>query len=363
MAKGYAPDEGGMQTYARCVAEAYAGLGARVTVFTQSSAGPRHIVLDGVELIDIGPGKGVGVAWRLWRALRRQRRLGPAPSIVHGTTWRTSLLPALMKLPLITTVHGREIMHRRGPTAWLLRWVLARARRIVAVSGYTRDRLAEAVPGARAVVAWNGVSAGIRTGELADGDDVPVILTLCRLERRKNVHGALAAIAVLVERGYRLRHIVCGRGPELTGLTRQVETLGLVAHVEIKGFVPQDEALALYARADIFLHPQIAVDDGRDFEGFGIAIADAMAARTACVVGRDGGTPEMFPTQDLGFVVDGENTAAIVDALEMLLRDPALRARMAQNAFAWATRNLTWRRHCLIALEAGDEPGDGALLS
>ena len=73
-AKGYRPDEGGLQTYAEAVAEAYAAAGARVTVFSQTSAGPRRAIVGGVTLVDMGPGKGVDVPLRWVRAMRRERR-------------------------------------------------------------------------------------------------------------------------------------------------------------------------------------------------------------------------------------------------------------------------------------------------
>ena len=41
MAKGFSPDEDGQQTYAEQVALAYARLGAKVIVVTQTRLGPR----------------------------------------------------------------------------------------------------------------------------------------------------------------------------------------------------------------------------------------------------------------------------------------------------------------------------------
>ena len=98
MAKGYAPDEGGMQTYARGVAEAFAELGAEVTVFTQTSIGPRRGQVGPVQVVDIGPGKGLSVPFRLIAAMRRERQRGGAPLFVHGTTWRMSVMPMLLGL-------------------------------------------------------------------------------------------------------------------------------------------------------------------------------------------------------------------------------------------------------------------------
>lgn len=351
LAKGYAPDEGGMQTYARQVAETYAASGWQVTVFTQSSAGPRDVAVGGTRIVDIGAGRGVRVPWRLLRAMRRTLAAEGAPDAVHATTWRTAVLPMLLGLPYVATVHGREIMYARGPVRRLMRRVLGGAERVVAVSAHTRARLIERVPMAaeRSVVAWNGVSAGIRPGPAAGGQP-PLVLSLCRIEPRKNLSAAVAAAAACAARGHGFRYVICGRGPELAALRAQVAALGLDDRVVLRGFVPAAEAAALYAEAEIFLHPQIAIDDGRDFEGFGIAVADAMAARTACVVGRAGGTGELISDGVDGLVVDGAAPDSVTAALDRLLADPAGRRRMAEAAARHAVERFDWHRHCRIAL-------------
>jgi glycosyltransferase involved in cell wall biosynthesis len=351
VAKGYHPDEGGMQTYAREVAQAYAALGGRVTVFTQSSAGPRHIVLDGAELIDVGARRGIAAPIALAGAMRDMCATAGPPDLVHATTWRTAVLPMLLGLPYIVTVHGREIMYARGIAAIAMHRALGRARRIIAVSAYTAAQLAQRAPtlAGRTVVAWNGVS-GPPCGDPSVPNDLPLILTLCRLEPRKNVAAAVEAAATCAREGIAFRHVVCGRGPELETLRTAVRAQDLGDHISVRGFVSQDQASSLYAAADIFLHPHVTIDGGRDFEGFGIAVADAMAARTACVVGHDGGASELVRSGETGLLVDGRNQQAVTGALRRLLLDRASREGMAAAAQAWARDRFDWKRHCRIAL-------------
>lgn len=355
MAKGYAPDEGGMQTYAREVAEAYARKGAKVTVFTQSSAGPRHETIGRVTLRDVGPGKGVAVPLRLASAMCRQLRSDGAPEFVHATTWRTALLPLLFRLPYALTVHGREIMYARGISLRAMRKAVRSAARVLAVSDYTRRRLVERVPGPRrpVAVAWNGVT-GLRVRSPVSVDRTrPLILTLCRLEPRKNVTGAVRAAARCARDGMEFDYVICGRGPDREALASLVLSLGLENCVQLRGFVDQEEARRLYARADIFMHPQCNADGDRDFEGFGIAIADAMAAGVACIAGEAGGTAELICDGQSGFLVDGLDQAGIDHALARLLSDAALRQRMGKAARARALTHFRWSRHCDIALGLG----------
>ncbi len=353
MAKGYTPDEGGMQTYAAGVAEAYARLGAEVTVFTQTSAGPRREPCGRVDLIDIGAGGGIAVPARYLAAMRAElRRAGP-PLFVHGTTWRTSLIPLVMGLPFLTTFHGREFMGGGALLKPVMRRVADRARCIVTVSHYTAAKLrgrlgGDIVP----VVAHNGVSVPLADPVEREPGEVPLIFSLCRLESRKNIGACVRACARLRQEGLTFRYVIAGRGPELGAIRAMVEDLGLSQTVSVAGFVPEEEAVALHREAEIFVHPQIEIAEGRDFEGFGIVIADAMASNTAVIVGREGGAAELVEDGHSGLVVDGRSEDDLVAALASLLRDAKLRADMARAAKTHARTAFSWDRHVATILDA-----------
>jgi len=361
MAKGYAPDEGGMQSYASGVAQAYAAAGAKVTVFTQTSLGPRSGAVGPVLLVDVGPGRGAGVLFRLLGAVRRARSRGEAPVFVHGTTWRTSVVPMLLGLPYVTTFHGREFMGGGAATSAVLRRVARKALLAVAVSSYTAGRLRERLGGGVApVVAHNGISVRPEVVEERDGREgnaVPFLFSLCRLEPRKNIAACLRACAALKARGRDFRYVIAGRGPEQAHLQPLVEELGLSRQVQLVGFVPDAEAERLYLAADIFLHPQIEIAQGRDFEGFGIAIADAMICGCSVIAGKDGGSAELVEDGVSGLVVDGEDDDALIAAIDRLLQDEGLRQRMAAAAVRRARENFSWGRHIAIIVQALDRQG------
>lgn len=358
MAKGYAPDEGGMQTYARGVAEAYARAGAAVTVFTQTSVGPRRERIGAVMLVDVGAGKSPLVPFRFLSAMRRERKLTGAPDYTHATTWRTSVPPMLMGLSYVTSFHGREFMYGEGTTLAVMRRVARRARGFLAVSHYSAGRLAARLgPGfPEPQVAWNGLSdepdpdAPPPAKYSAAHRGIPLIFSLCRLEARKNIAGAVRACGVARDAGHLFRYVIGGRGPELDAIIRLVRELRLEDCIEVAGFVESKRVEQLYREADIFLHPQIEVDDGRDFEGFGIAIADAMVTGTAVIAGIEGGARELIEDGIDGFSVDGRDPDAVSRALDRLLREPALRDSIGKAARARALSLFTWDRH--IALVA-----------
>lgn len=355
MAKGYAPDEGGMQTYAQAVAEAYAAAGARVTVFTSTSAGPRDTAFGPVRLVDVGPRRGFTMYRRYAAALRRERRRNGEPALLHATTWRTSVVPTLLGFSCVVTFHGREFMYPAGWKRWLMTHVAGRARRVVAVSRYSAEALQKRVTGLEKppLIAWNGVTPGLLRDRVPDGEAAPpLVFSLCRLEPRKNLHAALLAAAACRDEGLEFRFVIGGRGPELERLRATITDLGLQDRVELAGFVATEKARQLYRDADIFIHPQIARDGGRDFEGFAIAIADAMYARTAVIIGRAGGPGELIEDGISGLYVDGNDQESVTAALRRLLRDASLRRALAVAAAIRAEREFDWNRHVATIVES-----------
>lgn len=349
------PDEGGVQTYVREVARAYAAQGRRVTLFAKSSAGPRRITDGHVELIDVGPAAMLIVYWRLFRAMLGVWWQEGWPDAMHACTWRAALPALIFPRPLVVTVHGREITRPRGGALMLLRLTLKRARRIVAVSDVTRTLLLARLPHLtpRTITAWNGVvMPPFRAPTpFAQGQGAPRLLSVCRLVPRKNIVGAVRALAGCADP---LPYAIVGRGIDSIRVREAVRHAGLAEHVTMAGYVSAEVLADHYAQSDIFLHPQVALEDGAEVEGFGLSIADAMAQGLVCIVGQDGGPAELVRDGVTGFVVDGHSVDAIRAALNLVARDPALCQRIGESARIFAQEHFSWDRHCRLSL--GEDP-------
>ena len=359
VARVYAPDEGGVQTYAREVGRAYAASGRRVTIFAKSSAGPRRVREGGIDLIDVGAASMLRVYWRLLRAMVGAWLGGARPDMIHACTWRAALPALLFPGAMVITVHGREVGRPRGLAFLLLSLTLRRARRIVAVSDATRALLIDRLPALddRTITAWNGVVMPPERPPtpFARREGHAQVLSVCRLVARKNMAGAVRAVAGAIRTGARLRHCIIGRGVDGVRVREAIRQCGVEGAVTMAGYVAAEQLEEAYRNADIFLHPQIALEDGAEVEGFGLSIADAMAQGIVCIVGRDGGPAEFVRDGVTGFVVDGRSQDAIRAALDLLARDPALCLRVGERARAWAAHNLSWDRHVRLCL--GEEDG------
>ncbi|WP_285018261.1 glycosyltransferase family 4 protein [Novosphingobium sp. fls2-241-R2A-195] len=353
VARVHAPDEGGVQTYVSQVARAYARSGRTVTVFAKSSAGPRRLCEDGITLIDVGPAAHLVVYARLAMAMLRAWLGGARPSAIHACTWRAAIPALLFPRSLLVTVHGREVGRPSRGAFRLMNAVLSRTTRILAVSDATRRLLLDRAPdlAGRCVTVWNGV---VLPGEerCEPVNALLRVITVCRLVPRKNVPAALRAVAACRGESIALDYAVIGRGPDEEAIRAALEpTAGGLGSTVMTGYVDDAELAERHRTADIFLHPQIALEDGAEMEGFGISVADAMAHGIACIVGQDGGPGELVRDGVTGLVVDGRDPAAIRAALALLARDPAYRRRLAENGRRFARENFCWDRHCRLALE------------
>jgi glycosyltransferase involved in cell wall biosynthesis len=179
--------------------------------------------------------------------------------------------------------------------AWQERFVLRRAARILSQSPYTQRRILEVIPEVRGRL--DLVMAPIDTEvyhPLPPAERHPqqrYILSVCRVnDPRKNIPMLLAAFSKVLAHLSDLKLVLAGDDPDQS-LLDDCERLGITQSVEFRGKVSQENLVALYQRAELFVIASAQ-------EGLGIVMLEAMACGLP-VVATDCGGPE-------GIVVDGE---------------------------------------------------------
>lgn len=186
-------------------------------------------------------------------------------------------------------------------------------------------------------------SIPLTRAEMGIQEKVTVIGTVCRLEEPvKGLTVLLKAVAQLnvglADPGAQL--LVVGDGPalgELQGLSVQ---LGISERVFFTGMRRDIERLL--PLMDIFVLPSY-------FEGFGIAIVEAMAAGRPVVATAVGGVPEIVINEETGLLVEAGDVNGLAKAIETLIYDPDLRRRLGQRGQERAREQfsieLAVRRH------------------
>lgn len=221
-----------------------------------------------------------------------------------------------------------------------------RAALVLAGSVFTRDYLARTFglpPSRLELFPENGVDQSFLDSppksQAADGTFR--LLFTGRLVPYKGADMVLDAVASLPGDALgRVRLTIAGDGQERAALERQAASLGLADRVSFTGWLPQNETLARYRDADLFVFPSV-----REFGG--AVVLEAMAAGVPCVVADHGGIAE-YVDESCGVKIEPssrvELVAGLSQAVAALMGDPARLeelsrgARLRASEYSWPSK-------------------------
>lgn len=285
----------------------------------------------GVRVVTLG-GRGkldARVLLRLWRLVRRER-----PDIIHAFLFWANLagrvVGRLLQVPVrLSSYHDvevRRIWHRAIPDSLTLSWTHSLICCSDAVRRSVRSHLGGEAQKYLAIpfgidIGLYERAASVKRRELGLREDLAVLGTVCRLiEPKKGLAVLLQAVAQLKEQagtpGFQL--LIVGEGPAYGGLRALSERLGIAPWVVFAGL--RRDIPGLLPLMDLFVLPSL-------YEGFGIAILEAMAAGRPVVATAVGGIPEVVVHGETGLLVPPGDPVSLADALRELLAHPE-RARV-----------------------------------
>ena len=189
------------------------------------------------------------------------------------------------------------------------------------------------------------------------GGSMPVILSVGRLREKKGFPCLLEACRLLRIGGYRFRCIIAGYGPMRETLQQQIAESNLTDMVELTGMLTQEEVLALYRRADLFVLPCQVTDDG-DRDGIPNVLMEAMAMELPVVSTPVAGIPELIESFENGVLVNPEDPNALAAAMVRLLDQPELRRKLGVRGRAKVCEQFSSKRNAALlrALFSGGSP-------
>jgi len=196
-------------------------------------------------------------------------------------------------------------------------------------------------------VFWNAVSDRfLEAGRSPSSKkDEFLILYVGRLDYRKGLLDLIESMELVTKRIPKARLVVVGKGPLLSQVAKRVNELKLQKHVEVKGFVTEEEVLSYYLSASIFVLPS-------HYEGLATTSLEAMACRAAVVATDVRGNSDVVKSGQTGLLVPKKDPRALGDAIVYLLEHPDFRERLASNARKLIEENFTWEKVTDRVLEA-----------
>lgn len=127
-------------------------------------------------------------------------------------------------------------------------------------------------------------------------------------------------------------------------LDADIKAHGLGDRVVMLGAVAPERILELFLASDVFVLAS-------RFEGYGMALAEAVAHGLPVVSTTAGAIPDTVPP-GTGLLVPPNDAAALAQALRCLIGDPAERQRLATKARAAAAQLPTWQDSARLFVRA-----------
>ncbi|MGH6646894.1 glycosyltransferase family 4 protein [Aquabacterium sp.] len=254
-------------------------------------------------------------------------------------------------LPELAELHARRLLwvalvhhplaHETGLTtaqrdqlAASERRALAAARAVIVTSAFTaRSLVADfQVVAGRITVVLPGTEVAPSPKRLAGlirEDDVPgglSLLCVATLTPRKGHECLIDALAGLKDRPWTLHCVgsLSFSPATVASVRAAIDRQGLQGRVCLHGEVSADALSAFHGRADLFVLPSF-------FEGYGMALAEALAHGLPVCSTTAGAIPDTVPA-DAGVLVPAGDVPALRGALARLIDEPGWRATLARGA-------------------------------
>lgn len=148
------------------------------------------------------------------------------------------------------------------------------------------------------------------------------VVTVARLHPSKGHDDLIRAIALLRDRGVNTTLRLAGAGPQREELEALVRELNVEDRVTFLGSIGDAAVIEELQRAEVFALASHA-------EPLGVAYMEAMACGTPTIGTAAGGVAEIIDDGVDGLLVPPRDIHALADALSRMLREPALRSRLA----------------------------------
>ena len=254
-------------------------------------------------------------------------------------------------VPLVTTVHGADAFTLRGGLASALKRLV-----VVHSDAWTANTPATscAVDSRAITPRAHVIPMGVDTELFAGGDpgrlrqQLPgqefLLLFVGRLVDKKGCRSLLEALSLLPPAlRNRTTLWIVGDGEQRSQLEQTTRDLRLSQKVRFWGAISNQRLPDFYAAADLFVAPSIEASSG-DTEGQGVVILEAFAGRACVLTTRVGGIEAVVGNNVTGILVSPNQPQDLALAIEKLLEDPVLRARLVENAFKEVKERYDWKR-------------------
>ncbi|MDT3767211.1 glycosyltransferase [Gleimia hominis] len=250
---------------------------------------------------------------------------------------------------IMSRAHAYDVDEDDSPRGYLPArpYLMQVVNRVCAISNYSEEILKRRVPQLANKVAVRrlGVPQARRVRRTRKA---PFWIVSCsHLADYKRIELLIESLAVLESWGYRFRWTHVGERDQAKIAAKQalVKELGIRNEVEFTGYIPNEQARALYANPDMSLFVNSSTG-----EGVPVSIMEAQAYGLPVVATSSGGTAEIVHDQSNGVVVPVDCTAEdfaqairqVIDSDDEQYQSMCIAAHDTWDAMSNAKRQYRW---------------------
>lgn len=269
------------------------------------------------------------------------------PDLVHfGMTQQ----PFLYRGAKVTTIHDLIALRFKNPAAnrlvfrvkqsvygRLVKHAARTSRQLVVPTEYVKQDLCgyTGVKPAKVTVTYEAADPiTAATKPLAAVQGKPFILYVGRPQPHKNLWRLIEAFDILKRQHPDLHLVLAGKSDKNYQAIAKKTSTEQIANVIFADFAPDPQLKWLYQNCQAYVFPSLS-------EGFGLPGLEAMAAGAPVVSSNAACLPEVYG--DAARYFDPADAAAMVQAIDDVLRDEALREQLIKAGAAQA-KKYSWRR-------------------
>jgi glycosyltransferase involved in cell wall biosynthesis len=271
--------------------------------------------------------------WRLYRLIRKNKY-----DIVHTHLFHADIYGVLAGFLarthiIISSEHNEEQFLKKKLYSFLHRWASLPCSKLIAISGCVKKyMLATGIKDANKIevvyygLDWNKYDS---LGDLSyvrkefNIDEKEILLgTVARLTEQKGLNYLLEAFVKVLETEPKCKLIIVGQGELEKQLKNLSKNLGIENKVIFTGF--RKDIPEIMSSIDIFILPSL-------WEGFGLVLLEAMAAKKAIVATDIGAIPEIVLDDKTGILAPPANAEALANGVLRLVRQKNLAKTMGER--------------------------------
>lgn len=265
------------------------------------------------------------------------------PPTVYG-----GLITAVLRLPLVITVHGRSAFSAKSGVK-ALQYAEKCGARIVAVTEQLKSELCLNVGLKETSVAtiWNGINVEEYNKAHSNMIDLqrtdlgfhggPILGCVGSLREAKGHRYLIVALPEIVKKYPNVKLVIVGDGHLRNNLLHLAKTLDLEDHLLFLG--QRLDVPRLMSLFDVIVQPSLT-------EGLSIVILEAMASSKPVIATKVGGNPTIIETGKTGLLVEPANPRELAKAVLYLLDNPETRIRIGKQGNAKVRNQFSISKTC-----------------